>query len=235
MNQHRITTMNRQELLQAILSTRTDHRMTSTERAALKQVIGESRCSPETLVAVRHDIFRSLTTPPRPVASSDLLWLEQVVNLLDRKEQKKAGIESRAWFGPGDPMVEQLEGMIRAARRCIDVAVFTLTDDRLKNALKKAHSRNVAIRILTDDEKSRDAGSDIRALIAAGIPVRMDSSKYHFHHKFAVFDRAVLVCGSYNWTRGADQNNRENFLRTADPVLLHAYLEAFEQMWVELA
>ncbi|HHO49381.1 MAG TPA: hypothetical protein ENK18_00555, partial [Deltaproteobacteria bacterium] len=44
----------------------------------------------------------------------------------------------------------------------------------------------------------------------------------------------TLVTGSYNWTRGADLNNRENFLITEDPSLVRAFSEAFEAMWSEL-
>ena len=96
------------------------------------------------------------------------------------------------------------------------------------------HRRGVAVRILSDDDKCYDRGSDIFELRTAGIPVAMDASPYHFHHKFAVVDDRIAITGSYNWTRGADRDNRENLLITHDPRIVRAYAEGFEALWSEL-
>ena len=66
-----------------------------------------------------------------------------------------------------------------------------------------------------------------------GLPVRMDSSENHMHHKFAVIDSKVLVNGSFNWTRSATDYNQENILVTDEPKLVSAYLEEFESLWLE--
>ena len=130
-------------------------------------------------------------------------------------------------------MVETLLELLSETRRSLDLAVFTLTDDRLSKAILDLHRGGVAVRILTDDDKANDRGSDVRALARAGVPVRLDRSEHHFHHKFAVFDRARVVTGSYNWTRGAAEHNRENFLIAEDPALVRGFSEAFDAIWVE--
>ena len=89
------------------------------------------------------------------------------------------------------------------------------------------------VRVLSDNEKSEDLGSDIPRLMQAGIPVVIDRTPKHMHHKFAVFDRRVLLTGSYNWTRSADRDNRENFVVSDDPVLLRRFRAQFEQLWAE--
>ena len=40
------------------------------------------------------------------------------------------------------------------------------------------------------------------------------------HHKFALFDGRRLMTGSFNWTRSASEQNEENLIVTADPVLV---------------
>ena len=117
----------------------------------------------------------------------------------------------------------------------MDICVFTITDNRIADAIEKAHRRRVQIRVISDDDKSMDAGSDIDRLERSGIAVRMDRSEHHMHHKFAIFDGRTLLNGSYNWTRGADQKNRENFLVTDEPALVDPYVRAFLAMWEELA
>ena len=58
--------------------------------------------------------------------------------------------------------------------------------------------------------------------------------RHHFHHKFAVIDGHVLLNGSYNWTRSADMNNRENFMLSEEPTLVRRYARAFDALWAEL-
>jgi phosphatidylserine/phosphatidylglycerophosphate/cardiolipin synthase-like enzyme len=45
---------------------------------------------------------------------------------------------------------------------------------------------------------------------------------YFRHHKFALFDNARLLTGSYNWTRSAPEHNHENFVVTNSRKLVMA-------------
>ena len=78
------------------------------------------------------------------------------------------------------------------------------------------------MRIISDDDKQFDEGSDIHALREAGVPLRIDDSPFHMHHKFALVDGAWLLNGSFSWTRSASVNNEENLLVTDDAVLIGA-------------
>ena len=71
--------------------------------------------------------------------------------------------------------------------------------------------------MVSDNEKAYDPGSDTLRFARAGVPVKIDDSPYHMHHKFALFDGDVLLTGSYNWTRGAADNNEENLILTIAP------------------
>jgi phosphatidylserine/phosphatidylglycerophosphate/cardiolipin synthase-like enzyme len=55
------------------------------------------------------------------------------------------------------------------------------------------------------------------------------------HHKFAVFDARTLLTGSYNWTRSAAEDNRENVLVVDDPRLVRPFVETFEELWAAFA
>lgn len=41
--------------------------------------------------------------------------------------------------------------------------------------------------------------------------------------RFAVLDKKLIITGSFNWTRQASQENRENVLFITDPDLVKAY------------
>jgi cardiolipin hydrolase len=117
----------------------------------------------------------------------------------------------------------------------VDVCVFTITDDEVSDAMVQAMARGVEIRVITDDLKSQDMGSDVGRLKRVEIPLRMDKSDYHMHHKFALFDQSILLTGSYNWTRSAFKYNEENIVVTRDKRLRRAFSQEFEQLWEKLA
>jgi phosphatidylserine/phosphatidylglycerophosphate/cardiolipin synthase-like enzyme len=87
------------------------------------------------------------------------------------------------------------------------------------------------VRILTDNEKLFDKGSDIRELAAAGIAVRVDETPNHMHHKFALRDNQALLTGSYNWTRSAALYNHENLVVTDQKSLVQDFGREFDRLW----
>ena len=99
----------------------------------------------------------------------------------------------------------------------------------------QAHQRKVTMRVITDDDKSLDRGSDIDRLEDLGVPVRKDRSRHHMHHKYAVFDGCTTLTGSYNWTRSAAEYNEENIVVSEDARLSTIFTAHFEQLWDEIA
>ncbi|AKT36872.1 phospholipase D-like domain-containing protein [Chondromyces crocatus] len=134
-------------------------------------------------------------------------------------------------FSPGEGCLEMIRTQIQQARRSMDLCVFTVTDDRLAEAILEAHRRGVRVRLITDNDKSMDAGSDVDRLSRAGVPVRMDRTEFHMHHKFAVFDGRLLLTGSYNWTRSAARYNEENLIATGESRLVEPFVREFESLW----
>lgn len=165
-------------------------------------------------------------------AVATLIWLEKIVKNIDNYRLTTQATISSAHFSPGDECRRKLLGLCVSARTSLDVSVFTISDNRLSEAIIKAHQRGVIVRIITDDEKIHDAGSDIEILVAAGIVVRTDNSSAHMHHKFALVDHHTLVNGSFNWTRSASDFNQENILVTNEPALVAAYQQEFEKLWL---
>lgn len=167
-------------------------------------------------------------------ASKDVLeWIEQIVKLLDNVHPDVPQSRvAEVWFTPEMDAVQRIQKLIDEASHSVAVCVYTITDNRLTRALEHAHARRVDVRIITESEKALDLGSDIRRLRERGIPVRADrSDRGLMHHKYAVFDQRLLMTGSYNWTRGAAEDNHENVVVTDDIRLVKPFVEAYEQIW----
>ena len=170
-----------------------------------------------------------------PAETLDVLrWLEQVVKTLDAANEA-APVVSSAYFSPGDTCLRRLCDLMRGCRDTLDICVFTIADDRLTDAILECHARGVQVRVVSDNDKQHDSGSDIARLRDRGVPVRLDDAPYHMHHKFALFDGRVLANGSFNWTRSASTSNEENLLVIDHPQLVSSYAREFDELWARFA
>jgi phosphatidylserine/phosphatidylglycerophosphate/cardiolipin synthase-like enzyme len=227
--------MTPQQMDSILRRTLADGRLTGSEKQALEAVLEELGGDEQKLGVCRHqafDLARDAVADPR--ARQVLEWLEDVVKLLHPGASSSEGTAD-ACFSPDGGCPARIAALFARARQKVEACVFTITDDRISDAIVVAHRRGVAIRIITDNDKAFDPGSDIDDLIAAGIPVRIDQTPYHMHHKFAIFDGSLLLNGSYNWTRSAAEHNHENFILSADRRLIAAFSQTFERLWKQLA
>ncbi|QDT42929.1 Phospholipase D precursor [Gimesia alba] len=227
--------MDRSQIRNMLLQTFADFQMTRSERSALNQIFSHITLTDHNLALVRKEAFE-IFREHKPATVPDeksLAWLEDVMKILANTKSRESDLKSEALFSPRDDCSHRICRMIDSARKQIDICVFTITDDRVTRAIQDAHQRKVSVRIISDNDKSYDLGSDIEQLSRSGIPVRIDQTEFHMHHKFALFDSEFMLTGSYNWTRSASKNNSENLIITNDPALLIRFESEFEKLWDE--
>jgi phosphatidylserine/phosphatidylglycerophosphate/cardiolipin synthase-like enzyme len=136
-----------------------------------------------------------------------------------------------AYFSPGPNCLKHILDLIRKATSSIDVCVFTISDDRIRDVLIDAWNRGLEIRILTDNFKVFDEGSDIEFLYDNGIPVKVDNTENHMHHKFLIIDNHTVLTGSYNWTRSAERYNQENVISLKNETITAQFQSEFNHLW----
>jgi len=221
--------MDQQALQSMFEATLDDRRLSRSERQALKAVLEEVAPDPEQRLAMIGRAFDAARGAVSGSGNHEVLdWLEDLVKTLYPEDVASVGA---ARFSPHQDCAAKLRELFDAAEISAEVCVFTITDDSIVRAVLAAKRRGVAVRIISDDEKALDRGSDIYRLMDAGVPVRLDSGEDHMHHKFVVFDRRLLVTGSYNWTRGAAERNFENIALTDDKRLVGLFRDEFERLW----
>ena len=137
-----------------------------------------------------------------------------------------------AHFFPNEQEEDKIINMLRTVKNSLDIAIFTLTNDKIFAAIEEVWNAGVDVRIITDDECCNHQGSDIFKLAAMGIPVKTDDNKvFHMHHKFALLDEAVIITGSFNWTTQAVKSNQENIMFLENTLMAKAYNDEFERLW----
>ncbi len=227
--------MSQSKIARILKHTLADHRLSRGERRAVGNLLQQLDADERQLAVMRHqafDIARDETSDPE--AKQVLDWLEDVAKLLLPQTVAEVAPD-RAYFSPGDDCLRAIGNLLRRSSETIDICVFTITDDRISDAILQANRAGTKIRIITDNDKAEDRGSDVGRLERAGIEVRVDRTDNHMHHKFALFDGKAVLTGSYNWTRSAEQYNEENIIVSHDSRLVRAFIKQFEKLWDDLA
>jgi len=224
------------EVERALRESAEDCRLAREERDALGRLLATAVHSADDAAFVRNRAFDVVRQHDLAADGHTLLrWLEDVMRLLPAPAARAApSSAAEAHFSPGEACRARIMGLLDGARTHADICVFTITDDNISERIVAAHRRGVRVRVITDDEKALDEGSDTRGLAHVGVAVRVDRSEAHMHHKYAIFDGEVLLTGSYNWTRSAALYNRENLVVTREARLVTAFGRDFDTLWGDL-
>lgn len=205
-----------------------DEIFSRSEKRSLKALIGEKPLDHDQLNFLRSKIYEIANE--RASAENFPFILEWIRNA-NSALITPAKDSSDAFFSPGDACRNVIIESIRSAIKKIDICVFTISDDRITEAIIDSHKRGKDIKVITDNDKSEDLGSDIAQLAKEGVAVKMDSTPNHMHHKFMIADDNTLITGSYNWTLSAARYNHENVLLTKDGGVVKSFLKEFGQLW----
>lgn len=229
--------MNLKELENVIIKTFEDYWISKNEKYALRQIFADFKHDAQTLHFIRNRAFEIVNeqiTNSNRYHLEAIKWLEQIIKTIDsvkEKNEQNVQYKATAYFSPGIKCANQIISLCKQAKISIDVCVFTISDDKISEELIKAYKRGVKVRIITDDNKSHDMGSDIYYFIEQGMKVKIDNSPSHMHHKFAVFDNKIMINGSFNWTRSASKNNNEDIVVNSNPDLIKSFSKRFEKLW----
>lgn len=157
-------------------------------------------------------------------------WLETTFEQIERYSFRLHDV----LFSPGQDIPENIAFYMSQAKKSIDLCVFTISDDVLSGCLKGLHERGVKVRVITDNNKMSDSGSQVKELARCGIDVKVDNSRYHMHNKFGIIDGRIAFTGSYNWTYTAKMHNQENLVVTTNFTIVHKFIDEFSRLWEQM-
>ncbi len=210
-----------------------DASVSRSERRELKEIFPLIQGDRTALAKTRQLAFKLATEKIQETGNYKAMeWLEDVIKLLYSNEMS---VKASSYFSPGKDCLNRICRFISEARQRIDICVFTITDDRITRKIEEALTKGIHIRIISDNTKSEDRGSDLDRLRGSGIECRFDKTSAHMHHKFAISDNDLLLNGSYNWTRSASTENNENILVSNNAKLVQSFQNEFNRLWSSLS
>lgn len=143
------------------------------------------------------------------------------------------GVVDWAFTRAGQHPEQKLEDVIGSAKKSLDIAIYSLTNPDIVEAIKQAKKRGVAVRIITDEgeAKNRTQQDALNTLKNAGIPIKVDNHSGLMHLKVTIADKSVVTTGSFNYTTAASTTNDEVLVVIRNSSIASAWDEQFERMW----
>jgi phosphatidylserine/phosphatidylglycerophosphate/cardiolipin synthase-like enzyme len=216
------------EIITHLKQSISDDILSKPEKKSFRELISQRALSQEQVNFLSHAIFEMANEKATEANYRFILeWMHGANGVLGTRHTEKASV----FFSPGDSCRNAIIDQINKAISSLRICVFTISDDNIADAITTAHKRGVNVKIITDNDKSFDLGSDIVRLAKANIPVKMDNTPDHMHHKFMVIDETKVLTGSYNWTRSAARVNHENIILTGEEGVVKSFLNEFDRLW----
>ena len=126
-------------------------------------------------------------------------------------------------FSPKGGCTAAIVEEIAAAQQSILVQAYSFTSEPIADALLAAHQRNVRVEVILDSSKKTEKRSQAERVYRGGIPVLIDSRHAIAHNKIIILDGQVVITGSFNFSKSAEESNAENLLVIRDKALAERY------------
>ncbi|MBV6392665.1 MAG: Cardiolipin synthase [Anaerolineales bacterium] len=140
---------------------------------------------------------------------------------------------------PQSPLASQKTGgidgpladAIDSAKLSVDVAIYSLSLNSVRDALLRAHDRGARVRLVMESDNLDR--SDPQKLKDAGIPVLGDRREGLMHNKFTIIDGSEVWVGGMNYTDSGAYEDNNVLIRIRSVKMAENYTKEFEEMFVE--
>lgn len=137
--------------------------------------------------------------------------------------------EIQVYFSPDGGCTEAVVRELGKAKSTVLVQAYTFTSAPIAKALVEAKKRGVKIQVILDKSQRREKYTEADFLVHAGVPTWIDAKHAIAHNKIMVIDSHLVLTGSFNFTKAAEENNAENLLVIDDAVLAKKYAENWQK------
>jgi phosphatidylserine/phosphatidylglycerophosphate/cardiolipin synthase-like enzyme len=131
----------------------------------------------------------------------------------------------QVYFSPNGGATQTVVEALNQATNSVLVQAYSFTSAPIARALVEAHRRGLQIQVILDKSQRTEKYSEADFLKNEGIPTMIDAEHAIAHNKIMIIDAYVVLTGSFNFTKAAEENNAENLLVLNDPLLAKRYAD----------
>ncbi|HLH56929.1 MAG TPA: phospholipase D-like domain-containing protein [Verrucomicrobiae bacterium] len=134
----------------------------------------------------------------------------------------------QVYFSPRGGATAAVVEALNHATNSVLVQAYSFTSAPIARALVDAGRRGSKVRVILDKSQRTEKYSEADFLRHEGISTMIDTSHAIAHNKIIIIDNYLVLTGSFNFTRAAEENNAENLLVINDPDLASRYVENWQ-------
>jgi len=135
----------------------------------------------------------------------------------------------KAYFSPKGGCTEAVVREIEGAKISILVQAYEFSSAPIADAIFLAFKKGVKVKVILDKSNVTEKYSAATFLQNHQIPVWIDRKHAINHNKVMVVDDAIVITGSFNFTKKAEESNAENLLVIKSKELAKKYTENWEE------
>ena len=122
------------------------------------------------------------------------------------------GTVIKAFFSPDDDVEAIIADRVRQAAVSVHFMAFSFTSDTIGDAMVEMHHQGVKVTGIMEKVGSGTKYSEYAKMKSAGIAVYLDKNPFLMHHKIIIIDGRIVIIGSFNFTKNANELNDENII-----------------------
>ena len=137
------------------------------------------------------------------------------------------------YYGPEGDLQERMISLYETAGKSIYISCYNITSRPIVKTLIKAKKKGIDVKVITDsgELENKNTRHAVKALLNAGIPVKINRHEGLMHIKQVVIDDAVNTTGSFNQTWSANNLNDERLDIISDRTNSRKAKDKFLSMW----
>ena len=132
---------------------------------------------------------------------------------------------TKVCFSPRGGCTEAIVDQIANAKSEILVQAYSFTSAPIAKALTNAFKRGVKVEAILDKSQRQEKYTSATFLANAGIPTFIDDEHAIAHNKIMIIDKEIVITGSFNFTKAAEEKNAENLLIIRNKDLAKIYID----------
>jgi phosphatidylserine/phosphatidylglycerophosphate/cardiolipin synthase-like enzyme len=133
--------------------------------------------------------------------------------------------QAHVYFSPKGGCTDAIVDQIGKAKTEIFVQAYSFTSAPIAKALVNAHKRGVKVQAILDKSQRKERYTSATFLSNAGIPTFIDAEHAIAHNKIMIIDSSMVITGSFNFTKAAEEKNAENVLIINSKELAKIYMD----------
>lgn len=136
------------------------------------------------------------------------------------------------YFSPDDGAQAAIVPLLEGAQESIYFLAYSFTTNQLGEIVRQKAAAGLTVAgVMEDEQVQSNQGTEYDPFRLVSLDVRKDGLDGQMHHKVFIIDETIVVLGSYNFSRSAEERNDENVLIIYNPLIAEQFLREFQRIY----